>query len=107
MNANDTSKQIADTILEQLGGAAALQVMIGAKDFVCGDMALTFKWSAKAANDANCATITLDADDTYELSFCRITTRKYDISGKGSTVGLHACDLRRVFQDATKLYISL
>ena len=106
MNAIETSKQIAETIIAQLGGAPALQAMIGAKDFVYDDHSLTFKWSAKAANGANCATITLDADDTYELSFCRIT-RKYDISGKGSTVGLHACDLRRVFQDATKLYISL
>jgi len=61
---------VSTTIVAQLGGMGRLTAMLGAKHFVGDESSLTFKWSARAKNKANCVKITLDhATDTYTVQW--------------------------------------
>src|SRR3972149_3750970 len=66
--------EVAETILQQMGGARRLKAMIGAYDFLGSekDRELQFKWKAKARNGAKAITISLDPSDTYTLKFWKI-----------------------------------
>lgn len=97
--------QVANTILEQLGGHR-FSVMTGARDFVAMPNALQFRLPRGFAKGGiNSVVVRLDPSDTYT---CLFNVRKgVDIRKVSSETGVYAEDLRRVFTDATGLATSL
>lgn len=96
--------QIATTILSQLGGNRFL-AMTGAKPTMYGERKLSFRLP-RAKKSINHLTVTLRADDTYDMRFgTLIGSRPY--AEKDRFEGVYADDLQRLFTEATGLYTSL
>lgn len=100
--------QVAQTILQQLGGSRFI-AMTGAKHFVGGDDTLSFQIAAKNEKKIKGCRIVLDASDTYTVSF--LTKAKKDPVFRMSTgmevlserSGVYAEDLQRIFTSETGL----
>lgn len=77
----DAGQRIARIIVDQMGGAAALAIMLGAKDFAShsdeGLGALSFKF--KGSRKANYIKIILAGNDTYTLRFGKIKSHDYEV----------------------------
>ena len=100
-----TNLTIPETTLQQLGGAARLKAMIGAKMFVGDERTLQFRFAAPATNKANCLRITLDPTDTYTVEFWRCRGLAQD---KVDEVGLvYGDSLRGLIESKTGLRLSL
>jgi len=100
------SREIAEIILQQLGGAGRLKCMIGAKDFSysSGDTYLSFKFM-KGDLGINYLKIRLNAMDTYDLEFGKIVKHNYTVIKTYDDI---YCDqLKSIFEETTKLYLSL
>lgn len=101
---NENTQQIAKTIGEQLTGAKnpmnRLSAMIGAKDFVALGNGLAFKYPR-----AKYVKITLNSKDLYDIEFSNLRGIKQTI--KKTIEGVYAEDLKKTFEDYTKLYLSL
>lgn len=97
---------IAQTTLSQLGGSGRLTAMIGADGFGAADddatLVFRFKGSRKGGNVVH---ITLDATDTYSVTFFKCSG--YSYNRVGAYDGVHADQLRNVFETHTGLYLSL
>ena len=113
---NAERKQIADTILHQLGGKRFV-IMTGAKDIAYGaNGELQFKIPTRKVNYVK---ISLDkGTDTYTMTFfktlstneiCkRIQAKRTDLIDTVKTVDMVYCDmLQDVFTSNTGLYTSL
>ena len=101
----ETQKEIAATILSQLGGAGRLVAMTGAKNFCSHpEGALSFK-IGRNAKGVNYCKITLTSDDLYTVEFKRVTVKK--ITDKGTTVGAYNDMLHDLFEQATGMYLTL
>ena len=99
--------QVAETIINQLGGSRKLAAMIGARDFVGSSDSVQFKF--KGSRKANTARIVLDPNDTYTLELWKINTnpRNFRSDQVFSSSGLYADALRPTFERETGLYLSL
>lgn len=95
---------IANTILEQLGGRQFLS-MTGARALVGHPRALSFLLPRIAQNGANRVTVTLDASDTYTVTFARY--RKLTDTTVAEVSFVYADQLRDVFTSATGLHTRL
>jgi hypothetical protein len=93
---------VAKTILEQMGGHRML-VMTGALHLVGGEDLLQFKFRGSRA--ANCVRVVLDPSDTYTVTFYKSGHLK--CTPVKEIEGVHGEDLRRIFEDFTKLRTSL
>lgn len=98
-----SNKNIADTILAQLGGGR-FAAMTGSKNFQTVERGLTFKIGRNDSKITHC-TITLRGDDTYDVRFQRVYGMK--ITERGLTEGAYADMLRPLFETATGMYTSL
>jgi len=100
----------AQIILAQIGGNVFAR-MTGAKNFVSGTNPngtpyLMFSIpAASTTNKANRVCITLDASDTYTVTFQSLRSLKLKTISEVS--GVYADQLRAVFTSATGLYTSL
>jgi hypothetical protein len=116
---NAERKQIAETILSQLGGKRFV-IMTGAKDIAFGPNGeLQFKLPKGTKNKANYVKIALDfGTDTYTMTFLktlstneickRIQEKRNDLIDTVKTVDMVYCDmLQDVFTSNTGLYTSL
>ena len=74
--------QVAETILEQLGGARRLGIMVNARDFVAITRGLQFKFSG--SRKANTARVELTPRDTYTLTLYKVTNKGLDIKDVAS-----------------------
>ncbi len=103
IDANQALNQLA----QANNGMNRLVAMIGAKNFVQSqeENFVAFKFMRGAANKANYLKITLRADDTYNLEFGKIHGMNYKVIETLSMV--YAEDLKRIFENETKLYLSL
>ena len=95
--------QVAETILEQLGGSMFV-AMTGAKNIVGDDTMIQFKVGRNNAGITN-VRIVLNAFDTYTVTYYRI--RGISITEVSMDDCVFAEDLRRVFEERTGLYTSL
>jgi hypothetical protein len=99
--------QVAQTILDQLGGRR-FTVMTGARKFVGGDDYLTFRLPGAGGyckDSINCVRITLTPMDDYTMEFMRIRgTKVKEVRTAG---GVYCNQLQTVFTDATGLATSL
>lgn len=99
-------KSVAQTTLAQLGGSSRLAAMIGADGFGAADddktLVFRFKGSRKGGNVVH---VTLDETDTYSMTFFKCSG--YSYNRVGAYDGIHADQLRSVFESQTGLYLSL
>jgi hypothetical protein len=100
--------QVAQTILQQLGGNRFI-AMTGAKHFVGGDDTLSFQIAAKNERKIKGCRIVLDPTDTYTMTFLK-KAKKDPVFGVSvgmevATVreGVYAEDLQRIFTSETGL----
>lgn len=109
----------AETIYQQLG-AGRFAAMTGAKYFVADKNKLRFR-IGKNSSRANKVEITLDADDTYTITFSKFTPYSCKFNKKDGTFketsekdiiiekyeGVYADVLQNVFTQVTGLYTKL
>ena len=100
----DEQKEIAATILSQLGGAGRLVAMTGAKFFTSHpEGGLSFK-IGRNSKGVNYCKISLTSDDLYTVDFTRVTFKK--ITAKGTTEGAYCDMLVDLFENATGMYLT-
>lgn len=97
------SQIIASEILKQLGGNRFL-VMTGSKNLAATGKGLSMKLTRNNAK-ATHLTITLDADDTYTLTFVKVTVKEFTTVKE--TKGVYCDMLQNIFTSVTGLYTHL
>ncbi len=98
-------RTVAETILDQLGGAGHLTAMIGAKSFMAGDSSLTIRFAARAINKASCIVVRLDSSDAYTVECWNIRGVRCDMVSSDSMV--YADRLHTVIEGRLGLRLSL
>lgn len=101
---NQQSMQVAETILAQLGGTGRLSMMVGAKNFVAHESAVSFKLGTGSTNGINYVKVTLDASDTYTVAFGRV--RSFKLTDKGTHEGIYCDMLVALFEKETGFFLS-
>lgn len=97
-------KQIADTILQQLGGNKFI-TMTGAKDLAFDkDGSLTFKIGRNCAS-INAVKVELNGSDLYKMTFMRI--RKMNVSIVDQKDDVFCEQLQSIFTEVTGMDTSL
>ena len=99
---------VAQTILQQLGGSGRLKAMIGAKHFMSIDkgMGLSFQFPNQNRSQPNAVNIRYNAGtDEYNVEFGRASNSGYKVLKKVD--GVQASELKRLFTQTTGLHLSL
>tara|TARA_B100000686_G_C16374588_1_gene754307 strand:- start:22 stop:351 length:330 start_codon:yes stop_codon:yes gene_type:complete len=108
-----TNRQdVAETIINQLGGIGKLTAMIGADNFSVSqdpngenvDVSFTFK-GCKAAN--TCTIRYDDASDYYNVDLLKFSRKTFEYTNVFSTWGVEGGQLIELFESKTGLYLSL
>lgn len=99
-----TTKQISETILNQLGNHRFI-TMTGAKDMNYTGNALHFKFGSGAKNKANHCSITLQSDDTYMVDFHKVSN--FHAKHIGSFRDIYVSNLKSFFTEQTGMETSL
>ncbi|MCB0374898.1 MAG: hypothetical protein KDD04_03170 [Sinomicrobium sp.] len=109
MTTKEEQKQIAVTILAQLGGRRFM-AMTGSKNMLYDANWLRMDL-AKNKSGANQLRITLQDNDTYKMEFYRFTLNRktfdYKITEKANFEGIYADQLQSIFTEVTGMYTSL
>jgi hypothetical protein len=91
---------VAQTILQQLGGSRALNLMLGLKTAPVGsDNALTIRFKVRAKQGINCFRVVYLPDDTYRVEFIRI--RSLEAKTLHTVDGIYADELRETIREYT------
>ena len=103
-------KQVAATIVQQMGGFGKLKAMVNGRDWsTLEDGGLKFTFSGKRG--VNKCLVHLNADDTYTMEFwyCKLNKKTYEFKSemKASFDGLYWDMLISTFEKFTGLYLSL
>lgn len=102
------NQEIAQVILQQLGGMNKLAVMTGAKDFLAIENGVQFN-IGKNAKGVNKVIIKLTAQDLYDVEFGVVRRVKgvptYKVLDK--TEGAYCDMLKALFEKATGMYLTL
>ena len=96
---------VAETILQQLGGAGRLRAMIGAKYFIDHGGALSFKFPNRQRSRGNYVKITLTPEDYYDMEFGQLM--KHAVKPVKAYRGIMWDQLIEVFEQQTGLYLRL
>ncbi len=96
------SKEIAQTILAQLGGKM-FALMTGANSFTFDGPSLTFRIPRTPKGGFRAVKITLNGNDLYDLTFYKIHGTKVT---EESTNDVYVDSLRFTFTENTGLYTS-
>jgi hypothetical protein len=105
------SGDVANTILQQLGGSRRLSVMLGAKHFLSGHKdggalgGLSFQFPRPSRGKPNFVKILLMPDDTYTVEFGSRHGYNYKVLKKVD--GIYADQVGDLFQRVTGLRLSL
>ena len=104
----EEQKQIASTIIQQLGGLGRLKAMTGAKQFSCsenenGEAFVVFK-IGRNSRMVNYVKITLNGLDLYDTEYSRITIKSYKV--KSESKGIYNDMLKDDFETATGMYLT-
>lgn len=95
----------AEIILNQLGGNKFI-VMTGSKNFVNTGKGLRMKLTRNKAK-AQYLTITLNAMDTYDMTFIKVRKSDFQITEVAKSEGVYCDQLTKIFEQVTGLYTSL
>jgi hypothetical protein len=102
----NTDMTVANTILAQLGGNRFI-AMTGAKNLMGDKDSLQFKIGAGAKDRITHVRVLLSADDTYAVTFYRISGRGLDVRTIREDGMVYADSLRATFEAATGFRTSL
>lgn len=94
--------QIAETIIQQLGGAGRLRAMVGAYNFIAIKNGVSFRIKNQRANFIK---ITLNGKDLYDLEIGRIRGTTYKVVHEAND--LYYDMLKPAIEKATGMYLSL
>ena len=101
---NKTANQIANTIVDQLGGGRKLQMFIGLKQLITESLGVTLVFPLpKHTGAVNRVRITLNGSDLYDMEFIRTRGSSQKIVKEFNNV--FAEDLKDMFEKGTGLYI--
>mgnify|MGYP000862902822 CR=1 FL=1 len=95
---------VAQTILDQMGGARRLAAFTGAKNFVSGENYLQFSIGKGARDKINNVKIALNAMDTYDVTFGRTYGTKYHQIK--TTEDIYNTELMDFFEDQTGFFLT-
>ena len=101
--ATEQKAEVAQTIIEQLGGQGKLIAMIGANGLGTNGNDLVFKF--KCSRVANYVKIKLNSLDLYDIEFGKIKKFNYDIVE--TFEGVYADMLVDIFESTCKVNLSL
>lgn len=106
MNTKQESKEIAQTIINQLGGKEFV-VLTGSNGFIIHESGVSFRVGANPKKISHC-TITLNSGDLYNLIFYSTQYSENGQSLKNETelTDIFCEDLKDVFESKTGLYVS-
>lgn len=98
--------QIANTIIEQMGGLRRIALFTGAYEFTACKNGVFFRIPGKgfAKDSINLVSVTLTPSDEYDMTFSRIRGGKIKEIKKYE--GVYCDQLVELFQDTTGLYLS-
>lgn len=102
---NNKNLEIANTVIQQLGGTGKLVMMVGAWNFIVGDNSISFRF--KGSQVANYVKIILDALDTYNVEFKLVNTQSGICEEKEKFSMIYNDMLVNTFEEYTGLYLSL
>ena len=91
---------VANTILEQLGGSRFV-AMVGAKQLVGRDNGLTFRFMRNSSGSNRCEVRLDQGSDTYTVLFYHVRSGRLEIDESFDLV--YADGLRRLFESHTGL----
>jgi len=100
-----TANQIAQTILDQMGGQRRLSVMIGATNFVSHPRGVSFSFPRPGSRKPNYLKITLEPSDTYTLEFG--SRHGYNYKKLKTFDDIYAEQLGEIFSRTTGLHLRL
>jgi hypothetical protein len=106
----NNNTQIAQTILEQMGGTGRLVSMIGAKHFVAVESGVRFRFSNfNGQVPFNFCEVTLRGDDTYDLTISKLRKRNgiEKRTNEHTDSGVYCDQLKTLFEGTTGLALSL
>lgn len=98
-------QMIGRTILEQMGGARRLQVMLGVQQIILLNDGVGIKWPSKQPSKGNYVEIKLNGSDLYDVTFFNVgrgakrPVKKFD--------DVYAEDLVDIFEKQTGWYLRL
>lgn len=99
---SERNKEIAQIILNQLGGTGKLNAMTGAYNFVAIDNGVSFKIKNRSANYIK---IVLNGKDLYDVEIGRISGMNYKVVKKQEDV--HVENLKKFIEESTGMHLSL
>ena len=98
----------APLALRQLAqGPTGRLKMVGAHNFVADHEANYVQFSFKSCRKANKCRITLNADDTYTLTFFKFNRKSFECPQVHEVEGAYCDMLKDCFESFTGLYLSL
>ena len=95
--------EIAKIIMQQMGGGGRLKMFVNGRNFLDHGNGLSFRFTGSKV--ANYMKIILSPDDTYKVELGKIWGKSYKI--KKELDGVYCDQLVSIFEDTTKLYLSL
>lgn len=95
--------EVAQTILNQLGGNGRLAMMCGCKDFAGDSTSVQFKIGTNGKR-VTCCRIVLDPSDTYTVTF--YSGRGVKMREAVSHSDVYADMLRHLFERETGMYLT-
>src|ERR1035437_5414294 len=102
---NMSNKEVANTILKQLGGHRFI-AMTGANSFFSENNALLFK--IPRTKKVKAVKVMLDADDTYTVRFIgQKNAPSFEVFDVAVVAGVYCDQLQEIFTENTGLYTSL
>ncbi len=97
--------EVAQTIIDQMGGLGKLRAMVGATNFLASDNSVSFQF--KGCRKAKKCIVTLLPSDTYQMQLGKLDPKTFDWVELYNEKGLYNDMLKPVFESQTGLYLSL
>lgn len=97
--------QVAQTIIDQLGGIHRLKAMVGVSQLVYSSESV--KFSFKGSRKANMCKITLMPSDTYLVQFYKFSTKNLNLNPVKEYNDVYCDQLVEIFEEGSGLFLSL
>ncbi len=97
--------EVANTIIEQLGGFGRLRAMVGAFNLVGDATSVTLRF--KGSRKTNMLKVTLNSTDTYTVEFLKYSPSKCKATTVKKTSMVYCDMLVSLFENTTGLYLTI